>query len=77
MAKGIFFSKIKHSIDLKELKRAIRKEKIDRQCRRIGFGGCYDRLLVNARVPSIALAYEGQLVDQVPADESQVYRCIQ
>ncbi len=45
----------------------------DRQCRRIGFGGgYYDRLLVNARIPSIALAYEGQLVPQVPTDKHDI-----
>ncbi|MBI5115010.1 5-formyltetrahydrofolate cyclo-ligase [Candidatus Poribacteria bacterium] len=45
----------------------------DRHCRRIGFGGgYYDRLLVNSLVPSIALAYEGQLVDRVPADSHDI-----
>jgi 5-formyltetrahydrofolate cyclo-ligase len=45
----------------------------DKKRRRIGFGGgYYDRLLVNSRVPSIALAYEGQLVDHVPADTHDI-----
>jgi len=42
----------------------------DRDCRRIGFGGgYYDRLLADCRAASIALAYEGQMVERVPTDE--------
>lgn len=40
---------------------------------RLGFGkGCYDRLLENATVPKIALCYELQIVERVPADEHDV-----
>lgn len=42
----------------------------DRECRRIGFGGgYYDRLLADCRAASIALGYEGQMVECVPTDE--------
>ena len=45
----------------------------DRRCRRIGFGGgYYDRLLADARVPSVALGYEGQLVERVPTGSNDV-----
>jgi 5-formyltetrahydrofolate cyclo-ligase len=58
----------------------------DRECRRIGFGGgYYDRLLSDGGAVSIALSYEGQMVERVPTDsrdlpadiivtEIQVYR---
>lgn len=40
----------------------------DRECRRVGFGGgYYDRLLAGAHAHAIALGYEGQLVERVPA----------
>ncbi|UCD57356.1 MAG: 5-formyltetrahydrofolate cyclo-ligase [Candidatus Hydrogenedentota bacterium] len=45
----------------------------DRHCRRIGFGGgYYDRLLAEIRVPSVALSYEGQLVERIPVDSNDV-----
>ena len=45
----------------------------DRECRRIGFGGgYYDRLLADADITSIALCYEGQLVDRVPTDSNDM-----
>jgi 5-formyltetrahydrofolate cyclo-ligase len=45
----------------------------DRECRRVGFGGgYYDRLLAGARAPAIALGYEGQLVERVPAGSKDV-----
>ncbi len=45
----------------------------DTQCRRIGFGGgYYDRLLSAARVPSIALGFEGQFVERVPVCSTDV-----
>jgi 5-formyltetrahydrofolate cyclo-ligase len=45
----------------------------DRQCRRLGFGGgYYDRLLAEANSISIALGYEGQLVDLVPTDSNDI-----
>ena len=58
----------------------------DRQCRRMGLGGgYYDRLLASAGAVSIALGYEGQMVERVPTGpddmpvdilvtESRVYR---
>lgn len=58
----------------------------DRECRRVGFGGgYYDWLLSRTHAAAIALGYEGQLMDKVPADstdmpvdvlvtESRVYR---
>jgi 5-formyltetrahydrofolate cyclo-ligase len=58
----------------------------DSNCRRIGFGGgYYDRLLADTGAATIALSYEGQLVERVPTDsndmpvdmvvtESRVYR---
>ncbi len=40
----------------------------DRQCRRVGFGGgYYDRLLAGEHAPAVALGYEGQFVERVPA----------
>lgn len=45
----------------------------DRSCRRIGFGGgYYDRLLTETGITSIALCYEGQLVENVPTDSHDV-----
>jgi 5-formyltetrahydrofolate cyclo-ligase len=45
----------------------------DRECRRMGFGGgYYDRLLAGARAPAIALGYEGQFVERVPAGSKDV-----
>ena len=45
----------------------------DRQCRRIGFGGgYYDRLLADGGAVSIALGYEGQIVERVPTDSNDV-----
>jgi 5-formyltetrahydrofolate cyclo-ligase len=58
----------------------------DSECRRIGFGGgYYDRLLSGCGAVTIALAYDGQMVDRVPTvstdvpvdiivTESRVYR---
>jgi 5-formyltetrahydrofolate cyclo-ligase len=41
----------------------------DRQGRRVGFGGgYYDRLLSTATAPSVALSYEGQLIEEAPMD---------
>jgi len=41
----------------------------DRQCRRVGFGGgYYDKLLSSTCKPALALAFEGQLVDEAPVD---------
>jgi len=41
----------------------------DRHCRRIGFGGgYYDRLLADSKATTIALGYEGQMVERVPVD---------
>ena len=45
----------------------------DRSCRRIGFGGgYYDRFLADADLTTIALSYEGQLVERVPTDSKDV-----
>lgn len=45
----------------------------DRECRRVGFGGgYYDRLLSGGGAVSIALSYEGQMVDRVPTDSHDV-----
>ena len=45
----------------------------DRECRRIGFGGgYYDRLLSDGGAVSLALSYEGQMVDRVPTDSHDV-----
>jgi len=45
----------------------------DRSCRRIGFGGgYYDRLLAGAGFTTIALGYEGQLVERVPTGSRDV-----
>ncbi|RJP66618.1 MAG: 5-formyltetrahydrofolate cyclo-ligase [Candidatus Abyssobacteria bacterium SURF_17] len=45
----------------------------DRNCRRIGFGGgYYDRLLSCVNAFSIALCYEGQLVDRVPVGSTDL-----
>jgi 5-formyltetrahydrofolate cyclo-ligase len=45
----------------------------DRECQRIGFGGgYYDRLLSGGAAVSIALSYEGQMVDRVPTDSHDV-----
>lgn len=58
----------------------------DRERRRIGFGGgYYDKLLAGCDAVSIALSYEGQMVERVPTDskdmtvdiivtESRIYR---
>jgi 5-formyltetrahydrofolate cyclo-ligase len=45
----------------------------DRRGRRVGFGGgYYDRLLSTATVPSVALSYEGQLVEEAPVDSHDI-----
>ena len=45
----------------------------DNRCRRIGFGGgYYDRLLAGLSATSIALGYEGQMVELVPTDSNDV-----
>lgn len=45
----------------------------DRQCRRIGFGGgYYDRLLADSEAITIALSYEGQMVERVPVDDNDI-----
>ncbi len=45
----------------------------DRHCRRIGFGGgYYDRLLADSKATTIALSYEGQMVERVPVDENDI-----
>jgi 5-formyltetrahydrofolate cyclo-ligase len=45
----------------------------DRECRRIGFGGgYYDRLLSSGGAVSIALSYEGQIVERVPVDPHDI-----
>ncbi len=45
----------------------------DKKRNRVGFGkGFYDRLLKNRRAKAIALAYEFQVLDEVPADEHDV-----
>jgi 5-formyltetrahydrofolate cyclo-ligase len=42
----------------------------DKQCHRIGYGkGYYDRLLKNAKCKKIGLAYNFQIVEQIPADD--------
>lgn len=45
----------------------------DRHCRRIGFGGgYYDRLLADSKATTIALGYEGQMVERVPVDANDI-----
>lgn len=45
----------------------------DRQGRRVGFGGgYYDRLLSTTTAPSVALSYEGQLVEEAPVDRHDI-----
>jgi len=45
----------------------------DRHCRRIGFGGgYYDRLLADSKATTIALGYEGQMVERVPVDDNDM-----
>lgn len=45
----------------------------DSECRRIGFGGgYYDRLLSGCGAATIALAYDGQIVDRVPTASTDV-----
>ncbi len=45
----------------------------DSECRRIGFGGgYYDRLLSGCGGVTIALAYDGQMVDRVPTASTDV-----
>lgn len=41
----------------------------DESCNRLGYGkGCYDKMLIDRCVPIIALAYEEQIVDKIPAE---------
>lgn len=41
----------------------------DKNCNRLGYGkGCYDKLLIEKTCPAIALAYEEQIIDSVPAE---------
>jgi 5-formyltetrahydrofolate cyclo-ligase len=46
----------------------------DAACRRLGHGlGCYDRMLAGAVRPfKVGLAFEWQMVDEVPTDETDV-----
>jgi len=45
----------------------------DRQGNRLGYGaGFYDRLLFSFRKPTVALAFEAQIVHEVPADNYDV-----
>lgn len=45
----------------------------DRQGNRIGYGkGYYDRLLMHATVPKIALAYDLQMIDTVPNEPTDI-----
>jgi 5-formyltetrahydrofolate cyclo-ligase len=45
----------------------------DRECRRMGFGGgYYDRLLATSNATTIALSYDGQLVELVPTDANDM-----
>jgi 5-formyltetrahydrofolate cyclo-ligase len=45
----------------------------DSECRRIGFGGgYYDRLLSGCGAVTIALAYDGQMVERVPTASTDV-----
>ncbi|MFC1736532.1 5-formyltetrahydrofolate cyclo-ligase [Candidatus Hydrogenedentota bacterium] len=42
----------------------------DESCNRLGYGGgFYDRALANSNAPSIALAYDCQIVDEIPVGE--------
>lgn len=41
----------------------------DESCNRLGYGkGCYDKMLRDKGVPTIALAYEEQIVNKIPAE---------
>lgn len=45
----------------------------DEQCNRLGYGkGCYDKMLNEKSSPAIALAYEEQIVNSVPAESHDI-----
>ena len=60
---------------------------VDRNGNRLGFGaGYYDRFLTDVHLPTIALAYDFQIVGEIPAEstdipvsfivtESEIIRC--
>lgn len=46
---------------------------VDRKGNRLGFGaGYYDRFLHDVNIPTVALAYDFQIVGEVPADQTDV-----
>ena len=45
----------------------------DEHCNRLGYGkGYYDRLLFLKKAPAVALAYEEQILDSIPADAHDI-----
>ncbi len=45
----------------------------DESCNRLGYGkGCYDKMLISKSSPAIALAYEEQIIDSVPAEQHDI-----
>ncbi len=45
----------------------------DEKCNRLGYGkGCYDKMLNEKSSPAIALAYEEQIIDSVPAESHDI-----
>jgi 5-formyltetrahydrofolate cyclo-ligase len=71
---GIYEPKLEQPVKTSELDCIIIPAlAVDRKGNRVGFGGgFYDRFLQNVQLPTIALAYEFQLLEELPVEEFDV-----